>query len=71
MKCAHRFKDLVPILEKSSFTKNSTIALVRRCTMPEEQIIVGKLGDVQNWDIPWDYFSMAIVKRSELPINRK
>jgi precorrin-2/cobalt-factor-2 C20-methyltransferase len=71
MKCAHRFKDLVPILEKSSFTKNSTIALVRRCTMPEEQIIVGKLGDVQNWDIPDDYFSMAIVKRSELPINRK
>jgi len=71
MKCAHRFKDLVPILEKSSFTKNSTIALVRRCTMTEEQIIVGKLGDVQNWDIPEDYFSMAIVKRSELPINRK
>ena len=71
MKCAHRFKDLVPILEKSSFTKNSTIALVRRCTMPNEQITVGKLGDVQNWDIPEDYFSMAIVKRSELSINRK
>jgi precorrin-2/cobalt-factor-2 C20-methyltransferase len=71
MKCAHRFKDLVPILEKSSFTKNSIIALVRRCSMPEEQVIVGKLGDVQSWDIPEDYFSMAIVKRSELPINRK
>ena len=71
MKCAHRFKDLVPILEKSSFTKNATIALVRRCTMPEEKVIVGKLGDVQSWDIPEDYFSMAIVKRSELPINRK
>jgi hypothetical protein len=26
---------------------------------------------VQNWSIPDDYFSMAIVKRSELPINRK
>ena len=71
MKCAHRFKDLVPILEKSSFTKKSTIALVRRCTMPKEKIIVGKLGDVQGWEIPDDYFSMAIVKRSELPINRK
>jgi precorrin-2/cobalt-factor-2 C20-methyltransferase len=71
MKCAHRFKDLVPILENSSFTKNSTIALVRRCTMPEEQIIVGKLGDVQDWDIPEDYFSMAIVKRSALLINKK
>jgi precorrin-2/cobalt-factor-2 C20-methyltransferase len=70
MKCAHRFKDLVPILEKSSFTKNSTIALVRRCTMPNEQVTVGKLGDVQSWDIPEDYFSMAIVKRSEI-VNRK
>jgi hypothetical protein len=38
--------------------------------MPEEKVIVGKLGDVQGWDIPDDYFSMAIVKRSELPINR-
>ena len=71
MKCAHRFKDLVPILERSGFTKNSTIALVRRCSMPEEKVIVGKLGAVQNWEIPKDYFSMAIVKRSELPINRK
>jgi precorrin-2/cobalt-factor-2 C20-methyltransferase len=71
MKCAHRFKDLVPILERSSFTKNSTIALVRRCSMAEEKVIVGKLGDVQNWEIPEDYFSMAIIKRSELPINRK
>jgi len=39
--------------------------------MPEEKVIVGKLGAVQNWEIPKDYFSMAIVKRSELPINRK
>ena len=70
MKCAHRFKDLVPILEKSSFTKKSTIALVKRCTMAEEKVIVGQLGDVEGWDIPEDYFSMAIVKRSELPINK-
>jgi precorrin-2/cobalt-factor-2 C20-methyltransferase len=71
MKCAHRFKDLVPILDRSSFTKNSTIALVKRCTMAEEKVIVGQLGDVEDWDIPEDYFSMAIVKRSELSINRK
>jgi precorrin-2/cobalt-factor-2 C20-methyltransferase len=71
MKCAHHFKDLVPILEKSSFTKNSTIALVRRCTMAEEKVVVGQIGDVEDWEIPEDYFSMAIVKRSELPINRK
>lgn len=71
MKCAHRFKDLVPILERASFTKDATVALVRRCTMPEEKVIVGKLGDVQGWEIPEDYFSIAIVKRSELPISRK
>jgi len=71
MKCAHRFKDLAPILERSGFTKNSTVALVRRCTMPEEKVIVGKLADVQTWKISNDYFSMAIVKRSELPIYRK
>jgi precorrin-2/cobalt-factor-2 C20-methyltransferase len=71
MKCAHRFKDLVPILDRSSFTKNSTIALVKRCTMAEEKVMVGQLGDVEDWDIPEDYFSMAIVKRSELSINRK
>jgi precorrin-2/cobalt-factor-2 C20-methyltransferase len=71
MKCAHRFKDLVPILEKSSFTENSTVALVRRCSMPEEKVVVGQIGDVKGWEIPEDYFSMAIVKRSELPINRK
>ncbi|MCW4044382.1 MAG: precorrin-2 C(20)-methyltransferase [Candidatus Bathyarchaeota archaeon] len=71
MKCAHRFKDLVPILEKSSFTENSTVALVRRCTMPEEKVIVGRICDVKNWAIPEDYFSMAIVRRSELPISRK
>jgi len=71
MKCAHRFKELVPILERSGFTENSTVALVRRCSMPEEKVIVGQIGDVKGWEIPEDYFSMAIVKRSDLPISRK
>ena len=63
MKCAHRLKDVAPILERAGFAKNSTIALVRRCTMPEEKVIVGKLGDIQNWDIGPDYFSMALINR--------
>jgi precorrin-2/cobalt-factor-2 C20-methyltransferase len=71
MKCAHRFKDLVPILERSGFTENSAVALVRRCSMPEEKVVVGQIVDVKGWEIPGDYFSMAIVKRSELPISRK
>ncbi len=71
MKCAHHFKDLVPVLERSGFTENSTVALVRRCSMLEEKVIVGQIGDVKGWDILEDYFSMAIVKRSELSISRK
>jgi len=71
MKCAHRFKDLVPILKRSSFTEHSTVALVRRCSMPEEEVIMGQIGDVKGWKIAEDYFSMAIVKRSELPTSRK
>lgn len=71
MKCAHRFKDLVPILGRFSFTENSTVALVRRCSMPEEKVIVGRICDVKDWEKPEDYFSMAIVRRSELPISRK
>jgi precorrin-2/cobalt-factor-2 C20-methyltransferase len=71
MKCAHRLKDLAPILEKAGFTENSTVALVKRCTLPEEKVVVGRLGDVQGWDIGTDYFSVAIIKRSELPINNK
>ncbi|MEJ5327620.1 MAG: precorrin-2 C(20)-methyltransferase [Candidatus Bathyarchaeia archaeon] len=71
MKCAHRFKALMPILEKSGFTKNATVALVRRCGMSDEAVIIGRLGDVPEWNIPEDYFSMAIVKRSEFPINRE
>ena len=65
MKGTQRFKDLTSILERSGFTKNSTIALVRRCTMPEEKAIVGRLGDVSSWDIQNDYFSMIIIKNSE------
>jgi precorrin-2/cobalt-factor-2 C20-methyltransferase len=62
MKGSKRVKKLLPILEKSGFTKNSTIALVRRCTMPEEKVMIGKLGDVKNWDIHEDYFSISIIK---------
>lgn len=69
MKCAYRIKDLVPILKKSGFTLDSTITLVKRCTLPEEQVLTGKLGDVPKWKITEDYFSVAIVKRNHLPIN--
>lgn len=65
MKGTQRLKDLVSILERCGFTKNSTVALVRRCTMPEEKVIVGKLGDVSIWDVNKDYFSMTIIKSSE------
>jgi precorrin-2/cobalt-factor-2 C20-methyltransferase len=65
MKGMQRLKDLVPILERCGFTKNSTIALVRRCTMHEEKVTVGKLGDAPSWDIHNDYFSMTIIKSSE------
>ena len=63
IKCAYRLKELIPIIERSGFKENSTIALVRRCTMPEEEVTVGKLSDVQNWNICEDYFSVAIIKK--------
>ena len=63
IKCAHRIKELIPIIERSGFTENSTIALIRRCTMPEEEVLIGKLGEVKNWKICDDYFSVAIVKK--------
>ena len=69
MKCAHRIKVLIQNLVNSGFNKDSTVALVKRCTLPEETVFVGKLKDVKNWDITEDYFSVAIVKRSQLPIN--
>jgi len=65
IKCAYRLKELIPIIERSGFKENSTIALVRRCTMPEEEVLVGKLSDVQNWKICEDYFSVAIIKKRE------
>lgn len=71
LKGSKRLKKLVPILEKSGFTKNSTIALVRRCTMPEEKVMIGKLGDVKNWDIHEDYFSISMIKENELQNNKK
>jgi precorrin-2/cobalt-factor-2 C20-methyltransferase len=63
IKCAYRLKDLIPMIERSGFNENSTIALVRRCTMAEEEVTVGRLRDVQNWDICADYFSVAIIKK--------
>jgi len=71
IKGAHRLKNLVPILERAGFTKSSTIVFAKRCTMPEEEVMIRKLGDMQNWDICEDYFSMVIIKRSEFQSNRK
>ena len=71
MKCAFHLKEFIPTLLKSGFTKNSTVALVKRCTLPEEKVIVGKLGDVEGWDVSEDYFSVAIVKKSQVPIRWK
>ena len=71
MKCAHRIKEFIPILLKAGFTENSTIALVKRCTLPEEKVLVGKLSEVNQWDITEDYFSVAIVKKSQVPIHCK
>ncbi len=71
MKCAYHIKEFIPILLRSGFTKNSTIALVKRCTLPEEKVLVGKLADVDGWEITEDYFSVAIVKKSQVPIHWK
>ncbi len=71
MKCAHHIKEFIPILLRSGFTANSTVALVKRCTLPEEKVLVGKLSDVHSWDITEDYFSVAIVKKSQVPIHWK
>ncbi len=71
MKCAHHIKEFVPILLKAGFTKNSTIALVKRCTLRDERVLVGKLGEVDGWEIHEDYFSVAIVKKSQVLIHWK
>jgi precorrin-2/cobalt-factor-2 C20-methyltransferase len=62
MKGSKQLKSLVPVLEKAGFTEDSTIAVVRRCTMPEEKVTIGRLGDVKNWDIHEDYFSISMIK---------
>jgi precorrin-2/cobalt-factor-2 C20-methyltransferase len=64
MKGAKRLKEIVPVLEKSGFTKNSTIAIVRRCTMPKQEVVVGRLDEVKNWDINEDYFSISLIKEN-------
>lgn len=71
MKSARYLKELVPTLERAGFKKDSTIILARRCTMPEEKVMIGRLVDVQNWDIYEDYFSTAIIKRSKIQSDRK
>jgi precorrin-2/cobalt-factor-2 C20-methyltransferase len=70
IKCAYRLKELVPVLERAGFKENSTIALVRRCSMSNETVTVGKLCDALNWDISEDYFTIAIVKKNYI-INNK
>jgi precorrin-2/cobalt-factor-2 C20-methyltransferase len=64
MKGAPELKDMLSILEKSGFTEDSTVALVQRCTMPGENVIIGRLGDVKNWKVKDDYFSMTIIKKT-------
>jgi precorrin-2/cobalt-factor-2 C20-methyltransferase len=71
MKCAYRIKELIPSLRRAGFIDNSTIALVKRCSRLDEKVLMGKLDDAKNWDIQEDYFSVAIVKRSETPIHWK
>jgi len=63
IKCAYRIQELLPTLKQAGFKDNSTIAVIRRCSMPNETVTVGKLYDVSNWDIKEDYFTIAIVKK--------
>lgn len=69
MKCAFHIKEFIPILLKAGFTEDSTVALVKRCTLAQEKVLVGKLSEVSGWDITEDYFSVAIVKKSQVPIH--
>lgn len=66
IKCAYRLKELIPVLMQSGFKENSTIALIRRCSMPNEEVTIGKLCDALNWNINEDYFTIAIVKKNLL-----
>jgi len=69
IKCAYRLKELIPILERAGFKENSTIALIRRCSMPNETVTVGRLCDASSWDISEDYFTIAIVKKNHFINN--
>jgi len=69
IKCAYRLKDLIPALKRAGFKENSTIALIRRCSMPNETVTIGKLSDALNWDINEDYFTIALVKKAPLKNN--
>ncbi|MDR2707144.1 MAG: precorrin-2 C(20)-methyltransferase [Nitrososphaerota archaeon] len=71
IKCAYRLKELIPTLKRSGFKKNSTIAIIRRCSMPNETVTVGRLCDMLNWDISEDYFTIAIVKKNCFINNSK
>jgi precorrin-2/cobalt-factor-2 C20-methyltransferase len=64
MKGSKRLKKLIPVLIKSGFSEDSTVAIVRRCNMSKEEVTIGKLGDVENWDIHEDYFSISLIKEN-------
>ncbi len=66
IKCAYRLKELIPVLMHAGFKENSTIALIKRCSMPEEEVTMGKLADLKNWKINEDYFTIAIIKKNLL-----
>ena len=63
MKGTPELKDMFEVLENSGFTEDSTVALIQRCTMPGEKVIIGRLGDVKNWKVKDDYFSMTFIKK--------
>jgi len=65
MKGAPELKDMFEVLENSGFTEDSTVALIQRCTMPGEKVIIGRLGDVKKWKVKDDYFSMTFIKKKK------
>jgi len=71
MKGAPELKEMLKALENSGFTEDSTVALIQRCTMPKENVIIGRLGDVKNWKVNEDYFSMTIIKKTKFNGNKK
>lgn len=65
MKGTPELKDMLKVLQDSGFTEDSTVALIQRCTMPKENVIIGRLGDVKNWKVNDDYFSMTFIKKTK------